>query len=150
MALTWQDWRGNDYTVGDTVTYPRGSGRSVEMTEAVILDLYEVWYRHDGPYRWVRLAEGELPPFKQEGRREDLDGNALGRDVIASIDYRLRRWVMHETDEREETKRRATLQPTKLSSRRFFREGIGRYAFEKLDEPRRVTLIDTENITVGR
>lgn len=59
MKLT--DWRGNDYGVGATVIYPRQSGRSVEVKEAVVLDIYEV-YRDPEDWSWKRLPEGELMP----------------------------------------------------------------------------------------
>ena len=36
------DWRGNTYTVGSTVLYPRMSGRSVEMCEATV---ERIWWK---------------------------------------------------------------------------------------------------------
>lgn len=60
MRLT--DWRGNEYTVGDTILYPRQSGRSVEMCEAVVDDIRRVWY--DGhSYRW-RKVDDTTPPHE--------------------------------------------------------------------------------------
>lgn len=35
------DFRGSEIRAGDTVLYPRASGRSVEMTEAKVLDVIE-------------------------------------------------------------------------------------------------------------
>lgn len=45
------DWRGNLVAPGDTVLYPRMSGRSVEMREASVL---EVWRKvaDRRRYRW--------------------------------------------------------------------------------------------------
>lgn len=34
-----EDWLGNHVGIGDTVVYPRTSGRSVEMREAVVLEI---------------------------------------------------------------------------------------------------------------
>jgi hypothetical protein len=67
MALTWTDWRGNDFTVGDTVLYARLSGRSCEMAEGVVTDLM-VMYRDPDKYEWARLPEGEAVPEKLEWR----------------------------------------------------------------------------------
>jgi len=47
---TATDWRGNTYTVGSKVLYPRASGRSVEMREATVLaivDKEQEYYRYD-------------------------------------------------------------------------------------------------------
>lgn len=60
------DWRGNSITVGDTVLYPRASGRSVEMREAVVLAIYR---KDEDRYDWSRDADGAyvrtaVPDFK--------------------------------------------------------------------------------------
>lgn len=60
MKLT--DWRGNEYGIGDTIFYPRMSGRSCEICEATVMDIWETY--NDGR-RWKRLAEGETPPDKE-------------------------------------------------------------------------------------
>jgi hypothetical protein len=52
------DWRGNEYGVGDTVIYPRQSGRSVEVKEAVVLDISK-FYR-DSDWNWQRMPEEGL------------------------------------------------------------------------------------------
>lgn len=56
MRLT--DWRGTEYGVGDTVIYPRQSGRSVEVKEAVVLDISK-FYR-DSDWNWQRMPEEGL------------------------------------------------------------------------------------------
>ncbi|WP_282203928.1 hypothetical protein [Kitasatospora fiedleri] len=58
MRLT--DWRGAEYGVGDIVLYPRMSGRSCEMQEGTVTDIY-VAVRDPETYGWKRLAEGATP-----------------------------------------------------------------------------------------
>lgn len=40
------DWRGNNYTVGDTILYPVGgtSGSDMKLVEAVVTEIYEYNY----------------------------------------------------------------------------------------------------------
>ncbi|WP_424533677.1 hypothetical protein ACOZ38_25410 [Sphaerisporangium viridialbum] len=52
---TITDWRGNPYTVGTTIFYPRMSGRSCEMAEAVVVDIYDVVWGCDDKIRWERF-----------------------------------------------------------------------------------------------
>ncbi|WP_440100059.1 hypothetical protein [Streptosporangium sp. H16] len=51
---TLTDWRGNPYTVGTLIFYPRMSGRSCEMVEAVVVEIYDA-VRDSDKYRWVRF-----------------------------------------------------------------------------------------------
>ncbi|MEU7096037.1 hypothetical protein [Kitasatospora aureofaciens] len=60
MKLT--DWRGNEYGVGDIILYPRISGRSCEISEATVVD---IWETYRGDRGWKRLAEGEPVPEKE-------------------------------------------------------------------------------------
>lgn len=61
--ITVTDFRGNTFTVGDTVLYPRMSGRSCELQEGVVVELkpFEDFRYFDNPKwgeegepRWVR------------------------------------------------------------------------------------------------
>ncbi|WP_157536531.1 hypothetical protein [Kitasatospora mediocidica] len=60
MRLT--DWRGNEYGVGDTILYARMSGRSCEISEATVVD---IWRTYSDKGRYNRLAEGEEAPSVQ-------------------------------------------------------------------------------------
>lgn len=53
------DWRGNLIVEGATVLYPRMSGRSVEMREATVL---EIWRRNEDRriFRWGAPPEERL------------------------------------------------------------------------------------------
>lgn len=61
-----RDWRGNLIKEGSTVLYPRASGRSVEIREATVL---EVWRREEDRYHfeWDTDADG-----KRHGVRREL------------------------------------------------------------------------------
>lgn len=63
MRLT--DWLGNEYGEGDTVIYPVGSGRSIEMQQATVLDIWTV-YQCPDEYKWKRLEEGADVPHKKQ------------------------------------------------------------------------------------
>ena len=85
------DWRGNTYTLGDTILYPRMSGRSVEMQEAVVVDLYHVHYSRE-TWDWARLPEGEAvtaeTPLRVRVRptgRGSRKFYAVGKDVTILI-----------------------------------------------------------------
>lgn len=69
MKLT--DWRGNEYGVGDTVLYPRVDGRSAEMAEGVVKEIYVAFYDHDD-YKWKRLGEGGVPPMRERWNHGSL------------------------------------------------------------------------------
>lgn len=60
MRLT--DWRGNEYGVGDTILYARMSGRSCEISEATVVD---IWQAYSDGGRYNRLAEGDEVPTVQ-------------------------------------------------------------------------------------
>jgi hypothetical protein len=75
MALTWTDWRGHDYTVGDTILYARMSGQSCEMAEGVIEDL--AYYYKDERYRWTRLKDGDKLPEKQVYKQRNPETGEL-------------------------------------------------------------------------
>lgn len=63
MRLT--DWLGNEYGVGDTIIYPVMSSRSVEMQQAIVLDIW-IAYQCPEDHTGKRLKEGEPVPTKEE------------------------------------------------------------------------------------
>ena len=65
MKLT--DWRGNEYGVGDMIVYPRASGRSVEMSDGVVTDIYKVYYSPEA-YKWKRFDGAEPPDTGRSAR----------------------------------------------------------------------------------
>lgn len=87
MILT--DWRGNDYTIGDTVLYPRTSGRSVEMSEGVVLEIVRGW---GGMYNsFTRLAEDEDPPeIRQRDGWDHEARETIWTTVTAPVVYRVK------------------------------------------------------------
>ena len=71
------DWRGHSYEVGDLVLYPRMSGRSVEMMEATVVDIWRVFYNDS--FEWQRLPEGErASKMKKEWNGETREFVSLG------------------------------------------------------------------------
>ncbi|TDB90942.1 hypothetical protein E1264_03815 [Actinomadura sp. KC216] len=120
MKLT--DWRGNEYGVGDLVLYPRMSGRSCEVREARVLDIWQVHY---DDYKWKRWT-GEGPePMKTVFDGWDDDGNRVDKEVSA-LETRIK------------------LRPTGRSSRGFMD-----YSWRKDNgiDVKDVTLTIIENIT---
>lgn len=99
-----KDWRGNEYYIGSTVIYPRASGRSVEITEAVVEDIYMVYY-HKDKCKWVRVPEGEAPP-----------------EALVGTNY----------SGLPEIKTRVKLKPTGPGSRAFYRGGVGIFKDEPI------------------
>jgi hypothetical protein len=61
MELT--DWRGNVYRKGSRVLYAAMSGRSVELQEAVVVEIYTA-YMDQKSYKWKKLKEGEEVPYQ--------------------------------------------------------------------------------------
>ncbi|MEU7891727.1 hypothetical protein AB0B45_02555 [Nonomuraea sp. NPDC049152] len=51
---TLTDWRGNPYTIGTTIFYPRGSSGSIEIQEAEVIDIWDVVTDPD-TYDWARF-----------------------------------------------------------------------------------------------
>ncbi|MEV0617604.1 hypothetical protein AB0I81_30085 [Nonomuraea sp. NPDC050404] len=49
--MTLTDWRGEPYTVGTLIIYPRAQGRTVEVQEGEVLDIWEVVWSG----RWMRF-----------------------------------------------------------------------------------------------
>jgi hypothetical protein len=115
MALTWTDWRGNDFTVGDTILYARLSGRSCEMAEGVVEDLFVVW-RDRETYKWVRLPENGPVPTHEVWRWRNLETGELTQCGYGG-------WRDREGFERVQvtepvdTERRAKIMPTLRTSR---------------------------------
>lgn len=75
------DFRGNEIRVGDTVLYPRMSGRSCEMTEAQVVDIIinEDGRRVDNPEHdeWVQRRKEQA---KQAGQRYWFEVEAPASD----------------------------------------------------------------------
>jgi hypothetical protein len=127
MRLT--DWRGNEYGVGDTVLYPRVSGRSAEISEGTVTDIYQVYY---GDFKWRRWrGEGPEPTkfvfdgWDEDGKRKEKEVSALGT--------------------------RVQIQPSGRTSRDFGYWSAREYNAEtqKFDKkaPKAVTILNIENIT---
>ncbi|MER7365953.1 hypothetical protein [Nonomuraea wenchangensis] len=51
QPMTLTDWRSNPYTVGTLILYPRSQGRTVEVQEGKVLDIWDVVWAG----RWVRF-----------------------------------------------------------------------------------------------
>ncbi|MFB4284886.1 hypothetical protein ACBJ59_57130 [Nonomuraea sp. MTCD27] len=51
---TLTDWRGNIYTVGTVILYPVGSGGSIEIQEARVVEIWDVVNDPD-TYGWARF-----------------------------------------------------------------------------------------------
>jgi hypothetical protein len=68
--MTLADWRGNPYTVGTMIFYPRMSGRSCEIQEGIVLDIWEAVEDRSKAWRttWVRLDPNN--PAHQDKERE--------------------------------------------------------------------------------
>jgi hypothetical protein len=102
------DWRGNAYTIGDTVLYPRMSGRSCEMAEATVAD---IWLTYTSPetYKWVRLKEGQEPPIVWHSGMGENPEDPTGPNI----------WQRREAPAKTEL--RVRLQPNGRGSRDFYR-----------------------------
>lgn len=81
-----RDWRGNLMSVGDTVLYPRQSGRSVELREAVVL---EVWRMDEdrnvysyGPGRGMTVTKAADYRFKLQPTGRSSRGFADGQKAV--------------------------------------------------------------------
>lgn len=125
MAPVLTDWRGNQFTVGSLVLYPRMSGRSAEIQEATVTDIWMV-YRCPENFDWKRLPEGAEPPLGRSWNR------VLG-------DYEM---VPAKTE------LRIKVQPIK-SSRNFHRSAdYDRWKNPEVETSyREATLTITENVT---
>ena len=64
MAEQFVDWRGNPVKPQDIVLYPSMSGRSCQMTEGILIDIWQV-YNDPETSEWVRLGVGEEVPMKR-------------------------------------------------------------------------------------
>ena len=143
MALTWTDWRGHDYTVGDTILYARMSGQSCEMAEGIVEDLGT--YYKDDRYRWARLKDGEELPTRLTWVSVDPE---TGRE------YQSHRqgWEQKQVAQPVQNERRAKIMPTMRTSRfhsydwgtRKWNEGTREY--DKVDR-KAITLRVTASIT---
>jgi hypothetical protein len=76
-TVSWIDWRGNTYTVGTLVLYPRLDGRSCEMAEGHILSMTEV-YRNES-YKWVTIEPGEPRPAYLTWRWKNTETGEISR-----------------------------------------------------------------------
>lgn len=114
MALTWTDWRGNDFTVGDTILYARMSGRSCEMAEGIVEDLFVV-YNDPDKYKWVRLPENGPVPTHEVWRWRNPETGELKWGYGGWGDREGYERV--QVTEPVETERRAKIMPTCRTSR---------------------------------
>jgi len=62
------DWRGREFTIGTEIVYPRMSGRSVEMSDGVVVDIWQA-YRSKDTWNWKRHTPNTSP--------EDISGDSL-------------------------------------------------------------------------
>lgn len=74
---TLTDWRGNTYTIGDRVLYPRTSGRSCEMQEGRVLKVN----RKDG----TKVSSITIQPYRSSRHFGRWDGKAVGITIIDNI-----------------------------------------------------------------
>lgn len=130
----WTDWRGSDFTIGDTVIYATMSGRSCMETEAVVEDMWEV-YKHPETYKWVKLEHGETAP------EHETRVYVNPQDTTEYSHYYHREWDQVIRIVPIPTERRARVRPTGRTSRwsRYDKREDGTY--------RAVTLQITESIT---
>jgi len=59
------DWRGNVYTVGDTILYPRASGRSLEMQEGRVVAIK--------PYNFKRYVYSDSDEVEEMRYKVQVD-----------------------------------------------------------------------------
>lgn len=151
--LVWEDWRGNHYTVGSLILYTRMSGRSCELAEGRVADLYEVYYGHDD-YKWHRLEPGEKTPEYETWRWKHNETGDIQRYPPSDLDEREAHWKNVEVSVPCETERRAKILPTGRTSRGFgyynkkwvYDEKTGKGEFVETEQ-KPVTLKITESIT---
>lgn len=152
MALTWTDWRGHDYTVGDTILYARMSGRSCEMAEGVIVDLM-VMVRSPKTYKWTRVPDGDPVPTHLAWQYRNLD-NPEEHYTYEPRNGNYEHVQMQVPDDHE---RRALITPTMRTSRFssyewgtkkwWYDEATGESGFKTVErKPIRLTVV--ESITV--
>lgn len=125
--MTLTDWRGNPYAIGTLILYPRMSGRSCEVQEGTVLDIYEAVYDRRNHRGWTRY-DAANPNHQGQERETRVKVQPTGR---SSRDfYRSNRQVRR--DEHGE----------------IIRDENGHTMWEKT-EAKPVTLLITENITVA-
>jgi len=156
MALTWTDWRGNDFTVGDTILYARMSGRSCEMAEGVVVDLFVV-YRDPDKYKWTRLPEGDPVPEHLVWKWKNLETAELTHLGYRSRFQEREGYECVQVPEPIENERRAKIMPTLRTSRfNSYEARQTKWVYDELTRtgefvdagPRKpVTLSVTESIT---
>jgi hypothetical protein len=108
MALTWTDWRGHTFTVGDIVLYARMSGQSCEMAEGQVEDL-GIYYKDDR-YRWTRLEDGAELPTREIWV-------SVNPETGQETQYHRRGWEQRQVTVPVENERRAKIMPTMRTSR---------------------------------
>ena len=130
QPMTRTDWRGNLYTIGTTIFYPRMSGRSCEIQGGVVLDIWEAVYDIVNFNGWVRLNPDN--PAHQAAKEQ----NRATRVKVQPTGRGSRNF--YRTDERT----------VKDESGETVRDERGYAVWEKT-EPKPVTILITENITVA-
>ncbi|ROO82621.1 hypothetical protein EDD29_0102 [Actinocorallia herbida] len=123
------DWRGNRVEVGDTVLYPSSAGRSCQITEGTVLD---IWQAYRSEYEWKRYVEGAVLPTESVSEVVvDADGSVLLNERGYAIREEVERSVPLEW--------RIRIQPTR-DSRAFHRKEQG-------PPSKAVTILICENVT---
>jgi hypothetical protein len=88
---TVTDWRGNTYTVGSTVLYPRASGRSVEMQEAEVLAIkdtehtgrrYNIETRQYETYEYIKRTVRVMPAKSSRFDRSEWRGPRKATTIL--------------------------------------------------------------------
>ncbi|MFI6497146.1 hypothetical protein [Nonomuraea typhae] len=128
QPMTLTDWRGNPFTIGTTIFYPRMSGRSCEIQEGVVIDIWDAVYDRD-VYRWVRFNPEKIS-------HQDATGND-----------RQTRVKVHPTGRGSRNFYRSDQRLVTDEQGEYVRDEHGRAVWESVDlKP--VTLMIIENITV--
>jgi hypothetical protein len=124
--MTLTDWRGNPYAIGTLIFYPRMSGRSCEIQEGIVLDIWDV-VRDRSKFAWIRF-DASNPSHQDTERVTRIKVQPTGR---SSRDfYRSNHQV--KRDEHGEV----------------VLDENGRSVWEKT-EAKPVTLLITEDVTVA-
>jgi len=131
-VTTWTDWRGHEYTIGDTVLYARLSGRSCEMAEGVVTDLFEVYYCSD-TYKWKRVDSLLGPPFKRKYGWIDAQGKLRPDAGLSNSQARANGWNWEEyiSNERCRTERRAKIMPGRTSRFNSYEDRGRKWAWDE-------------------
>lgn len=87
-ARTLTDWRGNSYTIGTTIFYPRGSSSSIEIQEAKVVGIWDAVTDPD-TYDWARFDPNN-PKHQDLERTTKVKVQPTGRSSRPT-NYRVKR-----------------------------------------------------------